>query len=150
MPDARDILFGQIAIEKDLVTQEQLDAALKQQSGGDARQLGMILIESGHLDEHELDIVLEVQRERLARTARTADNSTSKLSDVLFGRLVVARKLATQSQVNECIREQASLEAMGMFMRVGEILVKKGYLTEAQIEEVAAYQKQQLESFGTE
>ena len=147
MPDARDILFGQIALEKALVSQEQLDAALKQQEGGDARQLGMILIETGHLDEDELDIVLEVQRERLARTA---NNSTSKLSDVLFGRLVVARKLATQGQVNECIREQASLESMGMFVRLGEILVKKGYLNEPQVEEVAAYQKKQLDSFETE
>ena len=89
MADNRDILFGQIALERGLVTQAQLDEALKTQTDGDGRQIGMLLIDAGHLQEDELEMVLTVQRERLARTA---ENSTAKLSDVLFGRLIVRRE----------------------------------------------------------
>ena len=145
MADNRDILFGQIALERGLVTQAQLDDALAKQEGGDRRQLGMLLIEAGSLHEDELDMVLGVQRERLARTA---ENSNAKLSDVLFGRLVVARKLATKGQLNECLREQAKIEQMGMFLRLGEILVKKGYCSQEQVEELATYQREQLDSFA--
>ena len=62
----------------------------------------------------------------------------------------MARKLATQGQVNECLREQARIEDMGMFLRLGEILVRKGYLTTEQTDEIAAYQKKQLEALGPE
>lgn len=144
MPEHRDILFGQIALERGLVTKAQLDEVLARQEQGDGRQIGMLLIDAGHLQEDELEMVLTVQRERLARTA---ENSTAKLSDVLFGRLVVARKLATQGQVNECIREQAKLEHMGLFMRLGEMLTKKGYCTTAQIDELIAYQRAQIQRF---
>lgn len=144
MAEHRDILFGQIALERGLVTKAQLDDVLARQEKGDGRQIGMLLIEAGHLQEDELEMVLTVQRERLARTS---EHSTLKLSDVLFGRLVVARKLATQGQVNECIREQAKLEQMGMFMRLGEMLAKKGYCTAAQVDELIAYQREQIQRF---
>lgn len=147
MATARDILFGQIALERGILTRAQLDEALKRQEAGDRRQLGMILVEAGHVDEEELELVLSVQRERLARAP---DNSAGKLSDVLFGRLIVARKLATQGQVNECLREQARIEDMGMFLRLGEILVRKGYLTTEQTDEIAAYQRKQIEALGPE
>ena len=141
MTDTRDILFGQIALERGLITQAQLDGALAKQDGGDQRQIGMLLLEDETIDESELDLVLDVQRERLARTA---ENSELKLSDILYGRLVAARKLATQGQVSECLREQAKLESMGMFLRLGEILVKKGYLTQEAADEIGAYQREQL------
>ena len=144
MAQHRDILFGQIALERELVTQAQLDDVLARQDDGDDRQIGMLMLDAGHVNEDELDMVLQIQRERLARTAT---NSTAKLSDVLFGRLVVARKLATQGQVNESIREQGKIEQMGMFMRLGEILVKKGFCSEAQIDELASYQRKQMAQF---
>jgi hypothetical protein len=144
MAENRDILFGQIALERGLITKAQLDEVLARQEQGDGRQIGMLLIDAGHLQEDELEMVLTVQRERMARTA---EHSTAKLSDVLFGRLIVARKLATQGQVNECLREQAKLEQMGMFMRLGEMLAKKGYCSSKQVDELVAYQRAQMKQF---
>ncbi|MCI0342620.1 MAG: hypothetical protein L0216_16010 [Planctomycetales bacterium] len=147
MATPRDLLFGQIALERGFITKQQLDESIRAQEARDARQIGLILLEKGHISEEELEAILAVQRERLARTA---ESSAAKLSDHLYGRLVVSRKLATQRQVNECLRHQALIEEMGILMRLGEILARKGYLTQAQADEVFQYQKQQLSQFGAE
>ena len=145
MTSRTDLLLGQIALDKGFITQDDLDACLKaQEQDAQWRQLGMILLDRNCLSEDELEVALEIQKKSLEKTF---DNSEIKLKDVLFGRIVVSKRLATQSQVNECLREQERIERMGMFLRLGEILAKKGYLSEAQMEEILAYQNQKLEEF---
>ncbi len=148
MTSRTDLLLGQIALEKGFISQDELDECLRdQESGPQWRQLGMILLDKDYITEDDLEIALEIQRRNLEKTV---DNTELKLKDVLFGRIVVSRRLATQSQVNECLREQERIERMGMFLRLGEIMVKKGYLDQENMNEILGYQNQKLDEFRRE
>ncbi|HEX3555103.1 MAG TPA: type IV pilus twitching motility protein PilT [Thermoanaerobaculia bacterium] len=65
---ADDLLFGRIALHYKLVTREQLVAAAEWQAReGSARRLGEILVERGALTTQQLEQLLEVQREYVAK-----------------------------------------------------------------------------------
>ena len=57
-------------------------------------------------------------------------------SDVLFGKLIVEQGLAKQDQVDECLQLKLELLDKGVSPapRLGELLIRKGYLTEKQVE----------------
>jgi len=69
-----DLLFGRIALHYKLVTREQLVAAAEWQAReGSARRLGEILVERGFLTPQQLEQLLAVQREYVAKQqAQTA------------------------------------------------------------------------------
>ncbi|HYX23052.1 MAG TPA: hypothetical protein VFC23_02780, partial [Thermoanaerobaculia bacterium] len=69
-----DLLFGRIALHYKLVTREQLVAAAEWQAReGSARRLGEILVERGVLTPQQLEQLLAVQREYVAKQqAQTA------------------------------------------------------------------------------
>ena len=54
----------------------------------------------------------------------------------LFGVVAVAQGFCTEDQVIDCLEAQIKLEEMGLPQRIGEILLKKGFLTEEQVEKV--------------
>ena len=148
MPSRTDLLLGQIALDRGFISQDQLDECLKaQEKNPQWKQLGMIFLDRDFISEDDLEIVLEIQRKSLDKSV---DNSELKLKDVLFGRIVVSSRFATQGQVNECLREQERIERMGMFLRLGEILVKKGYLNDDNMAEILGYQDGKLEEFRRE
>lgn len=148
MPSRTDLLLGQIALEKGFITQDHLDECLKVQEREPTwRQLGMILLDRQYITEEDLEIVLEIQRRSLDANV---DNTELKLKDMLFGRIVLTRRLVTQSQVNECLREQERIERMGIFLRLGEIMVRKGYVSDQQMQDALGYQNQKLEEFRRE
>ncbi|HEX4961105.1 MAG TPA: type IV pilus twitching motility protein PilT [Thermoanaerobaculia bacterium] len=63
-----DLLFGRIALHYKLVTREQLVAAAEWQAReGSSRRLGEILVERGVLMPHQLEQLLAVQREYVAK-----------------------------------------------------------------------------------
>jgi hypothetical protein len=148
MASRTDLLLGQIALDKGFISQTQLDECLRlQEAGPQWKQLGMILLDRECITEDDLDIVLEIQRKSLEKNV---DNTELKLKDVLFGRIVVSNRLATQGQVNECLREQERIERMGMFLRLGEIMVRKGYLNDDNMTEILSYQNEKLDEFRRE
>lgn len=54
----------------------------------------------------------------------------------LFGAVAVMKGYCTQSQLDECLDAQGKLGEMGLPEKIGEILVKKAYLTREQLAEV--------------
>ncbi|KAB2957449.1 MAG: hypothetical protein F9K16_14170, partial [Thermoanaerobaculia bacterium] len=66
-------LFGQLAIHYKLVTPDQLAAATRKQADdGGSRPLGELLVELGLLQPAQLERLLEIQRQVLARNAAAA------------------------------------------------------------------------------
>ena len=70
-PD-KELLLGNLALEAKLITQEQLRVALSEQSrdldlGRAPRQIGIILLARGWVDEDQLVALLREQSERRAR-----------------------------------------------------------------------------------
>src|SRR5947209_7757174 len=62
------------------------------------------------------------------------------MSDVngLFGQLAIEKKFVTADQVQLCLKVQAQL---GGKHHLGALLINRGYLTEAQLQEVLALQR---------
>lgn len=151
MPSRSDLLLGQIAVDKGFIDHEQLSECLKLQERYEntetPKHLGLILLEKNFLDEEELEIALKVQSQKLNESV---DNTDLKLKDLLIGQIAVNLKLATRSQVDDCLREQAKIEDMGVFLRLGELMVKKGHLSGEQLDELLAYQQNLLDNFRKE
>ncbi len=133
-----DILFGKIAVSSGYVTEGQVDECVKlQESQKEHRPLGMILLEKKYVTEAQLQVIIDIQRKNLQERAI---HSREKRADGLFGRLVVQLGFATSTQVNEAVRVQAKVEE-DIFLRLGEVLVKKGFCTVDQVQTVLEYQK---------
>ncbi|MBI3267795.1 MAG: hypothetical protein HYZ53_02140 [Planctomycetes bacterium] len=136
-----DILFGKIAVNAGFVTEDQIDECIRIQEGlPDKKPLGIILLEKGYLTEETLQEIVEAQRQNLQERAI---HTREKREDSLFGRLVVRFGFASEESVHECVRIQAKIEE-DIFLRLGEIMVKKNYLTLSQVKEVLDYQKTKI------
>ncbi|HEU4339172.1 MAG TPA: protein kinase [Planctomycetota bacterium] len=129
-----DLLFGRIAVREGLLTREQLYDCLTAQERNPARKIGQIMVARGYLKQADVDRLLEVQARALGEVpaARGA----------LLGRILIDRGLATEFQVNECLRMQGRLIDLGItpLPRLGEILVKRGYIKRDAVETALQFQ----------
>jgi serine/threonine protein kinase/DNA-directed RNA polymerase subunit RPC12/RpoP len=129
-----DLLLGRIALREGLITREQLYDCLTAQERNPARRLGQIMVTRGYLKQVDVDRLLEIQKRALGETpaARGA----------MLGRILIDRGLATEFQVNECLRLQGRLLDLGItpLPRLGEILVKRGYIKRDAVETALQFQ----------
>jgi uncharacterized OB-fold protein len=117
-----------------MITQEQLDQCLKiQESSEEPKLIGMILLEQGFITKEQLRTVLEYQKQNQQRPATDPEEQKS---DIAFGFIAVKKKYTTLNRVYECVREQARAAKLGLFFRLGEIFVNKGYLTVEQVQDI--------------
>ena len=81
-----DLLFGRIALHYKLLTREQLLAATQKQAReGGYRKLGEILVETGALTAPQLEQLLAVQRDYVAKQAQQEQAASSPSPDLLAG-----------------------------------------------------------------
>ena len=121
--------FGQYLLEKGRITSEQLAAALEQQKTVQAA-IGTLALERGLLTADEIKQILNQQRKTGLR----------------FGEQAVARGSLTQTQVDELLREQE----VSHRVRLGEVLVSKGYLTLEMLEKELKEYKKEEEKISSE
>jgi Protein kinase domain. len=121
--DARTSLFGRMAMETGLVIYEDIVECIEEQErvrneGGTPLKLGELLIEKGILNKDQVEMILKQQV-----------NPSN-----LMGRQLIESKLVTREQLKECLDEQIEVQRLGQNPpRLGELLVQKGYVTDAQI-----------------
>ena len=156
MTSIKDLLLGQIAVEKGYLTKAQLAEVMKEQSGGasndpDAtanptkgtRPLGTLLLSKGYLKEQELVALLEEQTRRLE-----AIKNCQKLQKVeyLFGQLLVKNNLATMLQINKCLEIQLKMAEKGAnpIPRLGELLVDHGFVDKKTVADVLKMQDKDI------
>jgi len=134
-----EILFGRIAVRLGLVTQRQVDEAVAlQETTHREWQIGKILMERGGLDEPGLLRVLETQRRNLKARGYYTEETTE---NTLFGRIALRSRLINEAQLNEALRTQAKMDALsGVHMKLGEILVRKGAMGEADVQKILSIQ----------
>lgn len=141
MSTKTDHLFGRIAINAGLVTEAQVDECIRlQETLREWKPLGQILIERGYTTESEVRKLLDLQRQKLNAEAV---RSRERRADSLFGKLVVRFGYATEEQVNEALTIQATDEKCRN-LRLGELLVARGYISADHIQRILAYQKGKL------
>jgi hypothetical protein len=136
-----DILFGKIAVKAGMCSDEQIDECIRMQEEMQQRKpLGMIMLEKGYITEDQLQKIIEIQK---ANLQEKAIHSRTKRDDGMFGRIVLKLGFASEEQVHDAVRIQAKIEE-DIFLRLGEIMVKKGYLTNDQVHAVLDYQKTKI------
>jgi CheY-specific phosphatase CheX len=121
--------FGQYLLEKGRITSEQLVSALEQQKTIQAA-IGTLALERGLLTAEQIKQILNQQRKTGLR----------------FGEQAVAMGSLTQTQVDELLREQE----VSHRVRLGEVLVSKGYLTLEMLEKELKEYKKEEEKISSE
>lgn len=133
-----DFHVGRSVLERKLVSREALLETLfalaEERRMGRPRPLGIMLVSRGLLAEKELDGIMA------ARVA--GEGGGPALRDADLGRLLVATERVTPENVEECLGLQESIRRSGgAAPALGEILISRGYVTQAQLERVLAYQR---------
>jgi len=120
MPSDIPLLFGEIGIELGFFSQESLDESLRMQEDGTFhRHVGSILLEQNLISFAQMNRILKVQKDRMSQPTSYSDLPRS---EILFGRLVVTEKMATEKQVILALRDQGKLASEGKFVKLGQLL----------------------------
>ena len=153
MISIKDLLLGQLAGEKGLITPAQLAEVMKEQQDGkvdpnatvspssskQARPLGTLLLAKGLIKEQDLVALLEEQSKRLESV-----KNVQKMQKVeyLFGQLLVKYNLATMLQINKCLEIQLKMAEKGVtpIPRLGELLVEHGFVDKKTVADVLKMQ----------
>ncbi len=137
-PRLDDESLAKIALERGFVTLQELEKCLREQELQPERPaLGVILVSRGILTQEALD-----QLSAVAPPAAAGSDTDVELADSLFGRILIRRKIVSLDQVRECLDLQRRFREEFKFpLRLGEILVRRGYLTRRQVQDTLKEQK---------
>ncbi|MBI5365588.1 MAG: hypothetical protein HZA54_01015, partial [Planctomycetes bacterium] len=130
-----ETLLGRLAVERRLLTPDQVDAALRDQERElPPPPLGVLLVERGLLTPAQVEELLDAQAALLARYDAEGRETARAWR---FGRFAVARRAVSVEEVNRALREQGRRRDAGEpAAPLGRILVDHGALTEAALEEL--------------
>jgi serine/threonine protein kinase len=140
-----DLLLGKIALREGLITREQLFDCLQAQERNPSKSIGSIMVSRGYLRNEDVDRLVEIQKKAFEGGGGDGSANASKKS-VLLGRILVDRGLATEYQVNECLRLQGRMSELGInpVPQLGEILIRRNYVDKGALETALQLQNLQL------
>lgn len=137
-----EILFGRIALLLNYITPSQLtECVMIQEKDTPYRKLGAVLIDNKYITPEQANEILAIQQANLQSPTTHPDQ---RLEDVIIGKLIVKHELATEEQINDALRTQAVKEQEGIFYRLGEIMVEKGYMSVADVLNALKIQQKQI------
>lgn len=140
-----DDLLAKLVVKCRFATEAQVRECLDEarRAGGGGASLGDLLVAKGYVTPKQLAMAEDIGRPAdagaPAETAVPAGPDTA-----LFGKLVLLKKLANEGQVEECLKVQAELRKAGQYAKLGDILVKKAYLSRKDVEEVLRLQGKRI------
>ncbi len=133
-----DELFARLALQLGILDQKKIHSAMQLQSRQKPpKPLGQILMEMGAVTPADMDRILVAQR---AMVQREAELSRNTRSDHLFGKVAIRLKYCTEDQLVGCLDEQDE-QPKDQRMRLGDIMVKRGVLTAAQVRKILDTQR---------
>src|SRR6516225_5677925 len=129
-----DGLFGQIAVRLGILTKQQLQEVLElQRFARGHKPLGVLLMELNYVTQK----ILEAQKQMLTEAS---NRQKAVREDNLFGKVAIRLGCCTEEQLQECLALQEQLPKE-RFMRLGDIMVIKGYLSVEQVKKITDTQK---------
>jgi hypothetical protein len=133
MATKADFLIGKIALREGFLTQEQLYDCVMFQERSPSKPLGAIMVNRGYINQDQLGKILQIQRSALDDVGEGAKTSRKTL---LLGKVLVEKGLASEYQVNECLRLQARMVELGIkpIPHLGEIMLKRGYINQDRLQ----------------
>jgi MshEN domain len=102
--------LGQILLEKNMITQAQLDLALKRQKQQKGKYLGQILIEMGLVSQEKINKVLD------------AFNKRKRIGEIL-----IDLEIITPEQLETALRKQKELQTQGVRKPLGAVVLELGF-----------------------
>src|SRR5204862_4902685 len=147
MPYATDGLVGKLALQKGIISAEQLKDCLAEQAAllkaGQKRPLGVIMVGRGHMKDEDLLDLLEEQRKVLAERS---NYTQVRKEDFLFGQILLKQGVATSEEINQALRLQAESAERGEMSvpRLGQILIDMGVTEEKEIQKTLKLQDKTL------
>ncbi len=136
-----EILFGRIALMLNFVNSAQLTECVLIQEKAPGKKLGTVMMEQGYLTPSQLNEVISVQQ---ANLQSPSSHPEQRLEDTIIGRIMVRHGFATDEQLNDALRTQALREQEGIFYRLGEVMVEKGYMSVTDVLGVLKIQDKQI------
>lgn len=139
VPALSDEVLGKIALERGFLTLAELADCLGQQErSAEKPSLSAILVQRGFLSSAALEQISKAHA--LVRPVPAEPDPTA--TDSLFGRILIQRRLVTVEQVKECLELQRRFHGEFHFpLRLGEIMVRRGYLTRRQVQDALKEQQ---------
>ncbi len=121
-------LIGQIMLESGVITEDQLKEALEHQKiwGG---RIGENLIKKGYISELQLRYFLNMQLLHNGRRSWLKSGGSDKEIRRLIGQIMLESGVITEDQLKEALEHQKIWGG-----RIGENLIKKGYISKSELE----------------
>jgi hypothetical protein len=142
MGPQEDNLFGRIALKQGYITMAQLEHCVKlQQLSPCSRLLGALLVEHGYMSPEQLRKVMILQKQTMSVPAK---DEVERQADVSFGYIAVQCGMLTSEQVYKGVHEQVQLARKGLYFRLGEVFITRGFMTPEEVERVIQLQQQYL------
>src|SRR5690349_17857699 len=147
MPYSTDGLVGKLALQKGIISAEQLKDCLAEQAAhqksGQKRPLGVIMVGKGLMKDEDLLGLLEEQKKVLAERS---NYTQVRRDDFLFGQILLKQGVATSGEINEALRLQAEAAERGEMdvPRLGQILIEMGVTEESKIQQTLKLQYKTL------
>ncbi len=133
-----DSLFGQIALKLGIITKQQLGEALELQRFAKVQKpLGVLLMELKYVSQVDLQKIVKHQEEILQAAS---SRQKAVREDNLFGKVAIRMECCTEEQLAECLALQEQLPKE-RFMRLGDIMVIKGYLSVEHVKKISDTQR---------
>ncbi len=144
MPTIADRRFAEILVRRGLVPESAVRGCLAAQADarrrGEERRLGGILLERGHLDPKALvAAILDVRAAILAGEEGPEDLSAAIVP--ALGEMLIAEGAIDEGQVREALAIQEALQEQGIRLRLGDVLVERGWVERAVVEAKATGQE---------
>lgn len=150
--------IGQLALRNGLISQTQLDFALKVRDAvhklGIDRRLGEVLVREGALSEADVAALLQVQQAigheetpALQRLRHAVLASAVTPQDLLFGQVAVHHDFISESQLESAVAAQRHAREHGVAMTLGEVMIAQGLLREVHVRQIARIQEVKQESY---
>ena len=141
MPHPNDLLLGQLAIRAGLVTPDQLRECLGLQESSAGKPLGVVLVQQGLVGDEVIHELLEMQYQLMLEPV---EFTKFQRRDMLLGRILSHEKVVPEEEISHALRIQAQMYELGFdpVPRLGEILIKRGAMTDEALKRVLSIQEE--------
>ena len=105
-----DNTLGQILVEKNIITQTQLELALRRQKQQKGKYLGQVLTEMGLVSQEKINKVLDTHSKRKR-----------------IGEILLDLQIITPQQLENALQKQKELQKKGTRKPLGMVVMEMGY-----------------------
>ncbi|MEK7487685.1 MAG: protein kinase [Planctomycetota bacterium] len=138
----QDKILGKLAVRNNLISQMQLDECFQLITKSKTnRPLGVVMLSKGYITDDILEDLTKIQHKNEEQRELYLNR---RMEDIILKKLILREKILSKPQIKSCIFEQQKLEELGQYLRLGQVMVRKKYLTTKEFLKLLETQKNLL------